>query len=171
MGRTAAAEWKQMASPRTAAWSQCRVCSKGGPFRGGPEDHLGTPDAADPRSSSKNFSQHVALGRWLDAAVQLSAMWQSMGQCRTLLFLLLLTGFHARGPGADRTLCGFLEGLQLWFNLLPNLSQQTLSCLSSPLHTCRDGSQSGVPHSPSLPSWHEALRCGMELCIKCTLVP
>lgn len=165
-----------MASPSATAWSQCRVCSQDWLFRGGPEDHLGTPEAADPWSSSKSFSQHRALGGWLGAAVWLSAMWQSMGQCkRTLLFLLQLTGFHVGGPGADRTLGGFLEGLQLCFYLLPILSQQTLSYLSSRLHTCRGGSQSGVAHSPPLPSWYEALRCGMRmqvgLCIKCMLVP
>ena len=69
MGRTAAAEWKQMASPRTTAWSQCGVCSQGWPFCGGPEDHLGTPEADDPWSSSKHCSQYRAPARRPGAAV------------------------------------------------------------------------------------------------------
>lgn len=62
-----------MASPRATAWSQRGVCSQGWPFHGGPEDHLGTPEAADPWSSSKCCCQHGAPGRCLGAAVGLGA--------------------------------------------------------------------------------------------------
>lgn len=63
-----------MALLRATAWSQHRVCSQGCPFHGGPEDHLGTPEAADPWSSSKSCGRCGALGRWLGAGVGLGTM-------------------------------------------------------------------------------------------------
>lgn len=73
------------------------------------------------------------------------SLWVSVGDLSSFCCSL---GFHA---GTDRTLSGFLEGLWLWFHLLPNLSQKIHSCLSPSLHTHRDGSQDGVAHPPPLP--------------------
>lgn len=69
-----------MASLCATAWSQCGVCSQGWPFPGGPEEHLGTPEAADPQSISKCCSQQEGLCSCLSAAVGLGLQWQSVGQ-------------------------------------------------------------------------------------------
>lgn len=94
MGRTAAVGWKQMALPRATTWSQRGVCSQGWSFCGGPEDHLGTPEAAGPRSSSKCHGQRGApqvVGCCCGAGHHGGSLWVSMGDlsscCCSLVFM------------------------------------------------------------------------------------
>lgn len=149
MGRTAAAGWKQMVSLCTTAWSHCGVCSQGWPFRGGPEEHLGTPEAADPQSISKCCSQRGGLCSCLSAAMGLGysgSLWASSRRVGDLSSFCCSLGFHTGGAHSLQELTGrlaaFLRGGGLWFHLLLRFSQKSLCCLSPPLHThtvCRAG--------------------------------
>lgn len=109
-----------------------------------------------PAAAAANGVATAVLHRWLGAAAGLGvggSPWVSVGDLSSFCCSL---GFHAGGcsqpPGADRTFGSFLgAGLWLQIHLLPNLSQQTLSCFSPFLHTCKGSSQTRVPHPPPLP--------------------
>lgn len=129
-------KWLHHNHSLVSAWG---VCSQGWwTFHGGPEDHLGTPEAPAPRSHSKCSGMLMGLrdGCWV-------LLWgweswcQSIGQCRTshpsaAYWVLMQEDTHSL-----QKLMGYLVLLhiQRWFP------------------------EQGNSSSSSVP-WRETLRCG-----------